>query len=775
MDRKNETKVPLIIAIFLGIAIVFPFLPLLINGKVIYWGTSTTQFLPWLNYAFRSISQGNFPLWNPDNGMGSPFLANYQSALFYIPNWILWFFFKIGASRGLAFGLTLSVVLHLYFSSIGMYVLLKYLKRTTLSAFFGSVIWVFGGYAVSRISFFSMIWSFSWVSWIIYALLLLRDAEPKNRLRRILLLSILFSMQLLSGHAQTTYFTLIISLFMLFFPIRESLNAVFKNFVFFNITILTSILLSAIQLIPTAEYLLLSQRSQEVGFDYALNFSYWPLRILSVVFGNFWGDPGITRYFGGGVYWEDSLYIGIFPLILIAILLLYFFQKWHLPANENAEKNFLFVLIVLAVLAFLFSLGRNFFLYPLFYKYIPTFNMFQAPSRFLMITNFCLAIISSFALDHWLLNKYNPRKVGILIVTGVAFIVSTLGSMFLIQGIPKEIYQSILVTGSLIIIFGIFTILKNLNLIKNKQLIIIFFVAICCINVILVNFPYGNFIGSHYLETISETNKKFEHDTVFINSASEEFLKFNRYFRFDRFQFLEDLKTGPEFLIPNTNLIDPSYKMVNNFDPFQPKKYTIFMNWINQLNANQQISMLKMVGASVLTKLDINSAEGYRIQKFEGKEIVQWYECSVGLKTDVSLDWILYNESSNSDERCIVVGKGNLEEKPEEDLLSSLTSLDFKQNNINEISINYSTKKEGWLVIRQLWFPGWNATLDSVENISIQEVDFMFQGLFVPAGTHTILLKYKPLSFTIGLYISLFSWIIFIILCVKIIASSKKL
>ena len=311
-------------------------------------------------------------------------------------------------------------------------------------------------------------------------------------------------------------------------------------------------------------------------------------------------------------------------------------------------------------------------------------------------------------------------------------------------------------------------------MIKKKQLLIIIFTAICCVNVIYFNFPYGNFIERQYLQSISETNEKFQNETIFIDRASEEFLKFNRYFRFDRFQILENLLKGPEFFIPNTNLIDPSYKMINNFDPFQPEKYAIFMKWINQLNATQQTNILKMVATSEIAKLDINSVEGYKMQRLDGKEIVQWYECSVGLKTDDSLDWILYNESRNSDGRCIVVEKGNLETNSELEMPSNLISLDFKQNNNNEISINYSTKTEGWLVVRQTWYPGWKAELDNKKEITIQEVDFMFQGLFVPAGTHTIILKYRPLTFTIGLYISLICWIIFLFLGVKTIAIIKK-
>jgi hypothetical protein len=771
---KKPEHLRIIIPIALGATVIFPFLPFLFNGEIIYWGTSTTQFLPWLNLAFESISQGNFPLWNSYNGMGAPFLANYQTALFYFPNWILWFFFKFWGIRGIAIGTTLSVLFHLYFGSIGMYTMLKYLKRSSISAYLGSVIWVFGGYAISRVSFFTMIWSFSWISWIVYALLLLMNASPKEKLKRIIFLSFLLSMQFFSGHAQTSYFTIIISFFLIIIPIYGNLIEKIRNIVLFLIAIFYSFLLSAIQLIPTAEYLLLSQRSQEVGFNYAVNFSFWPLRILSTMFGNFWGDPGLTRFFGGGVYWEDNLYIGVSPLLLIALIIIYYFKKKQFSEVEIKEKKFVFSLIILATLAFLFSLGRNFFLFPFFYKYIPTFNMFQAPSRFLLITNFCLAIISAYAFDYWKNTSHNPRKAGVLIVIGLALIFSFLSSLIFLNGIPAEINQSILIGSILIILFGILTILKSTNVFNKKELIIIVFVLISCTDIIFINFPYGNFIDIQYLETISKTNRNFKNDTVFLDRVSEDFLKFNRYFRFDRFQLLENLKVDPAFFLPNTNLIDPKYKMINNFDPIQPEKYANFLDWLNLLSEDEQFTMLRMVGTSILAQLDVNSSAGYKLQALEEKEIVQWYDCAVGLPTDDSLDWILYNESGNPDSRCIVVDKSELMNNSVSDMTSNLVILNYKQNNSNEISISYSSDKEGWLVIRQTWYPGWKAELDNITNVSVQEVDYMFQGLYVPAGAHDIVMKYKPLTFTIGFYISCINWIILLVFGIKIFAFMKK-
>ena len=77
-----------ILKIFVVIAPVLLFLPALVTGKVLFWGTPVMQFIPWKYLAFESLRAGYLPLWNPFNGMGAPLLANYQLAFFYPPSWI---------------------------------------------------------------------------------------------------------------------------------------------------------------------------------------------------------------------------------------------------------------------------------------------------------------------------------------------------------------------------------------------------------------------------------------------------------------------------------------------------------------------------------------------------------------------------------------------------------------------------------------------------------------------------------------------------------------
>ncbi|NIT61083.1 MAG: hypothetical protein GWN00_34235, partial [Aliifodinibius sp.] len=83
-----------------------------------------------------------------------------------------------------------------------------------------------------------------------------------------------------------------------------------------------AIALAAIQLLPTFEYLLESQRSAAVDFDFAMNYSFWPWRFLSLLTPDLFGNPALGDYWGFANYWEDAIYIGLIPFVLAVAALL---------------------------------------------------------------------------------------------------------------------------------------------------------------------------------------------------------------------------------------------------------------------------------------------------------------------------------------------------------------------------------------------------------------------------------------------------------------------
>jgi hypothetical protein len=80
--------------------------------------------------------------------------------------------------------------------------------------------------------------------------------------------------------------------------------------------------------------------------------------------------------------------------------------------------------------------------------------------------------------------------------------------------------------------------------------------------------------------------------------------------------------------------------------------------------------------------------------------------------------------------------------------------------------VTVSTRGEGpaLLVLTDSWFPGWEAEVDG-RKAPIERVDYLIRGVPVPAGSHTVELRYEPITWRIG-------WIISLVALVAILAAA---
>ena len=639
------------IQIFLSFSIIILFLFPIIQGKVLYWGTVSLQFIPWSSFAIDSMLSSEIPLWNSFNGMGTPFMANYQSGIFYPLNWILIPFYKIFSIQGLAFGFSILVIFHFIIGAIGFSFILKFLKRSELSQLLGSFCWIFGGYIIARISFLSMVWSFAWVSWILYFVLKLKNSQMAEKPRIALWLAILLFIQLLAGHAQTFAFTVGLSFVLLIIPYDRAENKSVKNFLYFFLTLLMSFGLAAIQLIPTLEYLLFSQRSSQVGYEYATNFSFWPLRILSLIFPNFWGNPGINRFFGGGTFWEDQIYHGVIGLVFVMLSIVFIIRSFR--RKIFSEYKFLLLLFFMMIIFFLIALGKNFYFFPLLYKYFPGISLFQGPSWFLILFSFAFCILVSFGFDYWYEKTFNVRKIGLLTAASLAILFTSFAVYLFTKSIPKNIFLSIWYTSSVLFVFSVLSILKSKFSNRFGKMIPTLLVIIFMIDLSIVNYPYGHFISKDYYLSNNTMTIDGPKNTSFLEQKTETFLKFNKYFRFDRFQPLGDtFEQYPEF-IPNTNLFSSRYQMVNNFDPFVPNRFAQFMHWLQFLSDENQEKVLGYFGVNDFISLDINSESGVKRKTLIAESKVFWASCAIQSTPANTLNKIFDRIEKNKNDHCI--------------------------------------------------------------------------------------------------------------------------
>ncbi len=72
------------------------------------------------------------------------------------------------------------------------------------------------------------------------------------------------------------------------------------------------------------------------------------------------------------------------------------------------------------------------------------------------------------------------------------------------------------------------------------------------------------------------------------------------------------------------------------------------------------------------------------------------------------------------------------------------------------IQIDCASKGERMLVLADTWYPGWKADLDG-EPVEIHRVNRIFRGVLVPGGVHRVEFRYEPDSFRLGMIVSLVS------------------
>ncbi|MBI2559311.1 YfhO family protein [Candidatus Woesearchaeota archaeon] len=83
----------------------------------------------------------------------------------------------------------------------------------------------------------------------------------------------------------------------------------------------------------------------------------------------------------------------------------------------------------------------------------------------------------------------------------------------------------------------------------------------------------------------------------------------------------------------------------------------------------------------------------------------------------------------------------------------------YKEANItfyspNKISVSVDTDYPGFLVLSEVWYPGWKA-LDNGKETEIYRANYITRSVYLDKGEHDVDFIYDPLSFKIGLWITI--------------------
>lgn len=762
--------------------------PLWLTGRALFWGVPVLQFMPWWDYTARTLAQGNLPLWNPLVGAGAPLLANYQLALFYPPNWLYLLLYALGGLPLMAWGQALLVTLHFFWGAWGMARLLRNLQFRPLAQWVGALAFGFSGYVVARAGFLSINAAVAWLPWVLLftqQVVSCRFIEntPQSstippafdspvkpyRFSPAVWLAFSFAMQLLTGHAQTTWYTGLLAavwgLFWLCYPcptLRTFWKRAGMRVMGFAGAALLAIVLSAVQLFPTAEYLTQSQRASAVAYEQAMTYSLWQWRLLGLAAPNLFGNPAYGNYWGYANFWEDALYIGIVPLVLALGALLQ-------PRRHKRPALTAFAALI-GTVSLLLALGQNTPVFPWLYENIPTFAMFNAPTRWSLWLVFALALLAALGVENW----RRPEKralywsrlgtMGAFAVTLGAF----LGSITLpstVDDPDMALRLNTMITafawmGLWLLGGGALTLTApptgEGRVFGWWQYAVGLWVALDLFWAgwgLLPATPLSMYADA--APNAAQVRARIgAHERMYFPFEDEQLLKFERYFRFDTFFPPEGWQNLRASLLPNLTLFE-DIRSANNFDPLQPGRYARLVDALPDIGAHTRENLLALMGVRLLQFADADAPLGVRVESRKGARL-WWYACAQTV-ADAESAWSATLLNPRPMDVVIIEGAEN--QSAPACFSDGQAQLTWEQDSPNLVQIRVQTSAPGWLFLADSYYPGWQAFVDE-SPAQILPAHYAFRAVFVPAaGEHTVQFVYRPIAFWVGLTVSVLSWI----------------
>lgn len=160
------------------------------------------------------------------------------------------------------------------------------------------------------------------------------------------------------------------------------------------------------------------------------------------------------------------------------------------------------------------------------------------------------------------------------------------------------------------------------------------------------------------------------------------------------------------------------------------------------------------------TRQDVDALTGGRQKVYEDEWVSIWDN-----RGNLGPAWIAYDVRSVARDAvadrltasgfdpgatAIVEGDAPVTEVPPAGATGTVHLASFRDE---RVTYRASSPTDGFLVMSEVYAPGWRAYLDGDE-VDILPTDLALRGIALPAGDHTVELRYEPLSLRLGLVVS---------------------
>ena len=728
----------------------------------------------------------NYPLWIPWIFSGMPSIHSFTNISdLYYPQYFFVFLNKIGLPWIWNF------LLHLIFSGIGMYSLLRYLSCSKYASLFSSILFMISPYMVAMTVFGhgSQVMTASYIPFII---LLLIRLHKEKKVYYFPVFSLLVGLQLQRGHIQIAYYTwMMIGLFIVLnnYHVIKSKTYDLVNLIKHNFLVLVSLfsglLLSLNIYFPVVNYLSDSTRSSlssSSGIDFATQWSFSIKESLTLFFPYLLGFGG-KLYSGDMPFTDYPNYLGIIVFILAIIGLL----------KSNLCKEYKLFFLLVSFFSFFISLGHNFIIfYKIFYYCFPYFDKFRVPVYLLILVYFSVLIFSAFGLDHLIKITNNKYKVNkylkyLSLSLGIVFSIYLFYPKIIINKtvssvtLYKLINYDFIFILSLLILFIVMLFIFSKRKYPSKYFYLIV-CLICFYDYLRIDHEIIS-ASKHIPHSIVLKEKQYVDNYLSEDSTIEFLLEDTSKFRI--FDILGPQNKWGAFHIEN----------INGYHPAKIDNYNKLINKLNDKGYNlwpPNILKLLNVKYLIIPYENFNHPEFEKVlstemfyfgsdKRYDGKKIPSYI-----YKFKNHYPRLFYTENintvSNNDVYDLVTNELFDPAKNSYITEDELISFNFDKNSKveiiswspNEIIFKTNTTSKQFLVISEIFYSnGWKIS-DGIDNYKIYNVNGVLRGMVVPEGIHKFTMTFSPFDVKWGRYISLLMFISLIIIFIYYFSKTKN-
>lgn len=642
------------------------------------------------------LSQHRIPLWTSLIGGGYPIFALGTMATFFLPNLILFTLLNPVAAYNVV------LVLSLSFMGWGMYVWLRLMGYERIACVFGSMTTVLSGYTIAQLTHITIVQSYCLFPWLAALTLSLANKKSWFTVGWFILL---LSQQIFIGFPQCVFITLLFLCAYWVWLMRWSVDRGQKTFRLV-IAVIGGCIGATAQILPSVEYLKTLVTEHGFSPEQATFFSYPFKHLLTLIQPFALGNPATGTYpnfsdFEGSIFWENTAYIGVVPLIALAVYIISVLWKKlrrHQKPVAGWNNHILFFIIVLCI-AFLLMTGRHSPLY-IIYSFWP-FNIFRVPSRFVWLFEIALIVITVHAFDR-LIGYF--RKTALLIIC-----IHTLSLLFIWS--PYH------------------------HLTRASEW--------------LQNPPLTHYIDRDYY-TVSigaeglynALNAREKDPSFFLRNT----LTPDKSLLWDVPQIEEYTGRAIRRSAVLNDLLDQSITTTASGATIS----AVGRNLLTLLSVKNVISTLPLTQQGLLFQTQLTDG-AHSIDLYENPEALPgayFAKQAIPVHTVEEAVAILTSSAFIPGDTVLV----EFEATP----AGTLTRGDIQTKSSGEGWLVYGVtnpNENAILVLTQTYYPGWHATIDTNE-VRIFPVNIKHIGILVPAGNHAIEFRYMPDSFVYGVWIT---------------------